>query len=98
MTRPKPIRMNPNRLPELTPAQKWRIKEHRRYWKGFGKVSVVRKGQITGYVCVTVTTPDNLHRYWYDPTGRLVKRVIERPLFTLSAREADTESALTYES
>ena len=94
MTRPPAIRMNPARLPEPTAAQKLKIREHYRFWKGKGKVSVVRKGQVTGHVCISVTEPGKVRRMWYDRNANLVRMVIERPLFTLTAEVAEPQSAL----
>ena len=95
MTRPPAIRMNPDRLPPLTKAQDAKVKEHRKYWRGKGKMSVVRKGQILGYICITVVGQDKTRRMWYDPDAILVRIVIERPLFTLTAETAEPQSALT---
>lgn len=86
--------MNPNRLPDLTAAQKERIKLHRQYWKNIGKISIVRKGQIRGHVLVSVTQPDQTRRMLYDMDGQLVRMVIERPLFTLTAELEEPTNAL----
>lgn len=94
MTRPPAIRMNPNRLPPLTTAQADRVKRHRAYWKGKGKLSIVRKGQADGHVCITVTEPDKTRRMWYDAEANLTRMVIERPLFTLTATVEEPTNAL----
>lgn len=94
MTRPPTIRMNPTTLPPLTRAQVEKVKQHRRYWKPFGKVSVVRKGQVTGHMCITVTEPDKVRRMWYDSNANLVRTVIERPLFATPTPIGKPTSAL----
>lgn len=94
MTRPPAIRMNPNRLPPLSKAQDAKIEEHRKYWKGIGKLSVIRKGQVTGHVCLSVTEPDKVRRMWYDKDANLVRMVIERQLFTLTATPTQPTSAI----
>lgn len=86
--------MHPNRLPEPTAAQAAKIKDHRKYWKGIGKVSIIRKGQVTGHICVTVVETDKTRRMWYDRDANLVRMVIERPLFTLTAEAEQPQSAL----
>lgn len=94
MTRHAPIRMNPNRLPELTDAQKARVKAHREYWKNIGKMSIVRKGQLPGHVLISVTEPDKVRRMLYDIDGQLVRMVIEEQLFTLTAEPEEPTNAL----
>lgn len=69
----------------------------RQQFKGIGKVSVIRRGQVKGHLCVTVTEPDKVRHAWYDPDGKLVRMAIERPLFTLSAEVAEPQEALTYQ-
>lgn len=86
--------MNPNRLPELTDAQKRRVKLHRHYWKDKGKLSIVQKGQTTGHMLISVTEPDKVRRMWYGPDGQLVRMVIERPLFTYTIEPHKPMSAL----
>jgi hypothetical protein len=90
--------MNPSRLPPLTKAQQARVKLHRQEWKNIAKLSIVRKGQTKGHVCITAVEPDKTRRMWYGPDGELVRMVIERPLFTLSVELAEPESALTHET
>lgn len=94
MTCPPAIRMNPTTLPPLTTAQTERVRLHRRYWKGKGKMSVVRKGQVTGHMCITVKEADKTRRMWYDRDAKLVREVIERPLFATPAPAEKPTSAL----
>lgn len=74
MTRPKPIRMNPNRLPPLTKAQTERVKLFRKQFKDYGKVSVIRKGQKPGHILISVIGPDRVDSFSYGPDGYMVDR------------------------
>lgn len=94
MTRPPAIRMDPARLPDLTPDQKERAKAFRKHFKGIGKVSITRKGQKHGHICITVTERDKMRRYWYDTAGELQKATIQRQLFEITAELAEPESAI----
>lgn len=94
LTRHPAIRMNPAKLPPLTAAMEERIRKHRAYWKGRGKISIVRRGQPAGCVCITVTEPHQTRRMFYYADGTLAKQLIERPLFADTAKPAEPQSAL----
>ena len=81
MTRPKLIRMNPNRLPPLTKAQTERVKLFRKQFKDYGKVSVIRKGQKPGHVLITVRWNDQVEAFQYDAGGHLTDRWSQGQLF-----------------
>lgn len=78
----------------MTKALEERIRLHRKYWKGKGKLSVVRKGQPTGCAEIVVIEPHQTRRMFYYPDGTLAKQVIERPLFTPTTEPHKPTSAL----
>lgn len=86
--------MQSTKLPPLTKAMEAKIAEHRAYWKGKAKLSIVRRGQPAGCVCITATEPDKVRRMFYYPDGTLAKQIIERPLFSQTAEPAEPTNAL----
>lgn len=94
MTRPRPIRMNPARLPELTPAQKARVKAIRSDNKEH-RVGVQRKGQPDGCICVTVEHPRGKAKLFYDQDGEPITWHYEPRLDgQLGLESADPDNAL----
>lgn len=83
LTRPKPIRINPDRLPELTDAQKYRVKLFRAEFKPYGKVSIIRKGQKPGHILIVVTLHQEQRCYEYDETGSMTAAWTQNSMFML---------------
>ena len=78
--------MTPNRLPDLTRAQKERVRLFRAEFRHYGKVSVIRKGQKHGHILISVSFSDRIERHWYGRDGLPVYRATEHQLFEVDNR------------
>lgn len=81
MTRPKAIKMVPDRLPPLTKAQRERVAGIRRLYGSGIHLSVIRKNQVPGHICVSWQLDDGIARIWYDQHGKAVGVSNEPRLF-----------------
>ena len=72
--------MNSRRLPPLSDAQHAKVKQLRDRHGHDARISVIRKGQRWGHICVSVSDPAGVWRLWYDPAATLMSRVFEPKL------------------